>query len=310
MKVRRFLRLSSLVIVLGLAVALAGCGGGDGASTAVSGEPISFEGLSKAATASSDAQSGRFSFSMEATMPGTSEPFAFSGEGAFDAVANRAALSFDFSSFAELLGGMFAGLAGPGAQDGPDFGDPSAWKIDAVQDGDVVYMRFPAIASELPDGKSWVRVDATDAASAHGFDFGQLQDLGGNDPRQALELLRAASKEIETVGAEELRGVQTTHYRATVDLAKYEQLVPAAEREKTGEMVEGLLEQAGLAGFPVDVWVDGSGLVRRMEVSLAAQPDGTEPVEANITFELWDYGEAVDVELPPADEVADASALD
>jgi hypothetical protein len=28
-----------------------------------------------------------------------------------------------------------------------------------------------------------------------------------------------------------------------------------------------------------------------------------------MTFELWDYGEDVEIELPPADEVVDAAAL-
>jgi hypothetical protein len=305
---RRLLRLGVVLAVLGSVGALAGCGGGS-ESSVTGGEPISFEQLSQAAAASADATTGRFSFSLEMTMPGTAKPFAFAGDGAFDATANRAALSLDFSSFAELLGGMFAGLAGPSA-DAPDFGDPEAWEIEAVQDGDVMYMRFPAMDPQLPAGKSWVRMDLGEAARGQGFDFSELQELTDNDPRKMLEFLRAASDEIETVGTEELRGVSTTHYRATVNLADYDKLVPADKREELRSMFGEMVEQTGLGEMPVDVWLDDFGLVRRFDMSFAAtQPGTTESVEASMTFELYDYGKAVDVQPPPAAEVVDASAL-
>jgi hypothetical protein len=297
-----FLRLSATLAVLGVGVVLAGCGGGG--ETTVSGEPISLEQLSRAATSSAEAESGRFAFSLEMSMPGTDKPFAFAGEGAFDASANRAQLSFDFSSFAELLGGLFSGFAGQGAQ-APDFGDPSAWRIEAVQDGEVVYMRFPAMSSELPEGKSWVRMAVGETAEMQGFDFSQLEEFTKNDPRKALGFLRAASDRIETVGTEELRGAPTTHYRATVDLAEYEKLVPASEREKLGSMTGDLVEQSGLDEVPVDIWLDEDGLVRRLAMSFsAAQPGTTEKVDGSMTFELWDYGKTIDIDLPPPAQVA------
>jgi hypothetical protein len=306
--VKRFLRLSGTLAVLGLVAVLTGCGAGGG--TAVSGESLSLEQLSRAATSSAEADSGRFAFSLEMTMPGTDKPFAFAGEGAFDATSNRAQLNFDFSSFAELLGGLFSGFAGPGAQ-APDFGDPSAWRIEAVQDDEVVYMRFPAMSSELPEGKSWVRVAAGETAEMHGFDFSQLEDFTNNDPRKALGFLRAASERIETVGTEELRGATTTHYRATVDLAEYEKLVPASEREELGSMTGDLVEQSGVDEVPLDIWLDEDGLVRQLVMSFSAtQPGTTEKVDGSMTFELWDYGEAIDIELPPAAQVVDAASLE
>jgi hypothetical protein len=306
---RRLLRLGVVLALFGSVGVLVGCGGG-AESSVTSGEPISFEQLSQAATTSADATTGRFAFSLEMTMPGTAKPFAFSGDGGFDTHANRAALSLDFSSFAEVMGGMFAGLAGPTA-DTPDFGDPDAWQIEAVQDGDVMYMRFPAMASELPAGKSWVRMDLGEAATGQGFDFSELQELTGNDPRKMLEFLRAASDEIETVGTEELRGVRTTHYRATVNPADYDKLVPAGEREELRSMIGDMIEQTGVGEIPVEVWLDDFGLVRRLDMSFAAtQPGTTESVEASMTFELFDYGKEVDVEPPLAADVVDAASLD
>jgi hypothetical protein len=304
----RLPRLAALFCVLGVLAVVAGCGGGG--TAAGTDEPISFEQLSRAATTSAEAATGRFSFSMEMTMPGAPKPFAFSGEGAFDASSNRAALSLDFSSFAELLGGLVAGLAGSSA-DVPDFDDESAWQIEAVQDGEVMYMRFPAVSSQLPAGKSWVRMDLGEAGKAQGFDFSELRDFTSNDPRKMLDFLRAASEQIETVGTEELRGVGTTHYRATVNLADYDKLAPASKREELRSMLGEMIEQTGLDEIPVDVWLDELGLVRRLDMSFTAtQPGTTDSVQATMTFEVYDYGEVVDVELPPAAEVVDAAALD
>ena len=178
-------RLAALAAFVALVAALAaGCGGGGSVAT---GEPISFRELAQAATTSADATTGRFGFSMEMTFPGADDPFSFSGDGAFDTTANRASLTIDMSSFASLLGGLFAGAAGAG---GPELDDPDAWKIEAVQDGFVMYMRFPAVADQLPTGKSWVRMDLRNTGSAQGIDLDDLQQFTNSGPREILDYLR------------------------------------------------------------------------------------------------------------------------
>ena len=299
-------RLAAFGALLALVAALAaGCGGGG--SSVATAEPISFGELAQAATASADATTGRFAFSMEITFPGADEPFAFTGDGAFDATANRASLTIDMSSFASLLGGLFPGAAGAG---GPDLDDPDAWKIEALQDGFVMYMRFAAVANQLPAGKSWVRLDLRKAGSTQGIDLEQLQRFTNSGPREMLDYLRAVSGGIETVGTEDLRGVETTHYYAIVDLLRYEKLAPPAEREKLRSLVGEVVEQSGIGKIPVDVWVDELGLVRKLAMAFSAtQPGTTEQATASMSFELYDYGTEVEIELPPAAQVVEASTL-
>ena len=75
-------------------------------------------------------------------------------------------------------------------------------------------------------------------------------------------------------------------------------------------MAGDLIEQSGLAEMPFDIWIDEDGHVRKVEATVSAAPEGTsEEAEASLTFELYDYGEDVDIAPPPADEVADESAL-
>ena len=220
-------------------------------------------------------------------------------------------MTVDFSSLAGLLGGLTGGLGGLPGQGVPDFDDPEAWKIDLIVDGKVAYMRFPALASELPEGKTWVKLDSSDTGKrAHGLGLSGVDDFTNGDPRELLDVLKSVSGEVETVGTEELRGTPTTHYRATVDLADLDRFAPKGGGQELRDMLDDAFERAGFSEMPFDVWLDDEGLIRKVEARLSVEPPGeSEKVEAGLSFELFDYGVEVDVTPPPAEEVADASAL-
>lgn len=290
-------------------LALAGCGGGDGAQVAA-GEPIAFEQISQAAQESADVASGRFSFGIEADMPDVDEDFSFSGEGAFDLASKRASFSVDLSSLARVLGRFFAALGG-NTEGVPDFDDPGGWKIDTIRDDKVTYFRFPAIADQLPAGTSWVRVEDGQTANAGGFELGEFEQFTEANPQELLELLESVAGEVETLGTETLKGVETTHYRASLDAASLEGSVPAEERDDFRAFTDELVARTGVGEIPVDVWLGGDGLVRRLRLDVAATESGaSEPSRVVVTYELWDYGEDVDIDVPRAAEVVDASALD
>ena len=300
------LRLSVASVLVALALVAAGCGGG---SSSTSVQAISFQQLAQSASTSADATSGRFSFDLSMAFPGTDEPFAFSGEGAFDEASGRASFAVDMSSVAKLLGGFVAGLGGTGSAGLPDFDDPAGWKIDVIQVGAVGYVRFPALDGQLPEGKTWIRDAATDP-SASGFDFDELEQFAKTDPRDVLGTLRAVTSDVETVGSEQLHGVATTHYRATIDPAELGKLALGDDRTATESLVDQLAAQSGLGPVPVEVWLDASGLVHKLSMSFeATEPSTSQSSQVAMSFELWDYGESIDIELPPAAQVADAYTL-
>jgi hypothetical protein len=210
------------------------------------------------------------------------------------------------SAFVEMPGGLAQAFGG----DSSDLGDADKWRIETIQNGNVVFMRFPVLNEKLPSGKSWIRVDAASMAKAQGFDLGQLQQFSGSDPRDTLKLLETVSNGVQLVGSEGVRGVQTNHYRGTVDLARYAKLFPADAQEQAKSLLDSLVQQSGLATMPVDVWVDADSQVRKLEMSMsAAQPGGTQSMDAKVAFEMYDYGKDVSIDLPPADEIVDVSAL-
>jgi hypothetical protein len=96
---------------------------------------------------------------------------------------------------------------------------------------------------------------------------------------------------IDQLGTDVIDGVDVTEYVVTVDVSK----MPADE-----------LGGVAPEDLPVDevtysLWIDGDDLVRRLTSDLAGY--GT----TDLT--IFAYGEPVEIEAPPADQVTDASAL-
>src|SRR6266536_1220417 len=144
-------------------------------------------------------------------------------------------------------------------------------------------------------GKSWLRLDPAALSKASGRDLGNLTQAG-NDPTQALTLLKGASTDVREVGTEQVRGIETTHYKATIDLRKAaEQQSPEAKRQ-----VERLIAQARVRSLPADVWVDDQGQLRKMQYTLKMRPKDTGQQQGSATvstaMELFDFGTAAKVE--------------
>lgn len=301
---RRGTTLALLAALVTLAGVLVGCGGGDDAtSVEVTGQPIAAEELQRAASTSGDVESARFAFRLEAEgATGLDRPLSISGSGAFDGAGERAALSMDLSAFAPVFGAFLGGL---GVSGDLRLADPEAWKIDAVRDGEVSYVRFPAFGDQLPEGKSWIR--ARDGSSVGGrVELGQLSRTG---PKTFLELLERVSGEVEVVGAETLHGVETTHYRATLDPASIEKSRSGSGPGDLRDLTDELFTSPELKEIPLDVWLGADGLIRQLRLDVTAEQPGGDTVRASMSFELWDVGAPVEIELPPSDEVVDAESV-
>ena len=157
------------------------------------------------------------------TLPGFDKQLEFSADGGFDTPAKRSQMSIDLSSFAELIKSFGSSIGGTVTG---DLGSPEDWKLEVIQDGDVAYVHFPLLAKQLPGGKTWVKGDAKTLSSA---DAGQLKQFGsfaGTDPRDIFGCSRRSPARSSPSAREEIRGVETNHYKATIDTAKVEKLVP------------------------------------------------------------------------------------
>jgi hypothetical protein len=268
-----------LVAALLAAVALAGCGGGGGAA--------SFDPVASAAT-TAKAQTAKLLFATSVT-GGGGRTLHMNGIGSTDFDRQTASMTFNVG---DLLRG--SGLpASAGEQ----------WTI--ITQGLVMYMHAPTLAQQLPGHKEWLKVDVAALAKSRNVDLGQFRQLTQNDPTQMLAYLRATSGKVEKVGAETVRGVETTHYRAKVDLDKVAAQAPPNLRKTFRASIQSLKQSLGSSTVPVDVWVDRDDLVRRLSEHLDVKGSG----KVDFSVDFYDFGAPVSISPPPASATLDLGTV-
>jgi hypothetical protein len=117
---------------------------------------------------------------------------------------------------------------------------------------------------------------------------------GPNDPLWPLDALFGANDEAVLVAAEAVRGVATTHYRLTVDLARADAALPAGVTVPPGPY-------RALRQLPAEVWLDAAGLARRIAVD--PEPTAARGRHLWTVTELWDFGVTADIAVPGPDEI-------
>lgn len=133
----------------------------------------------------------------------------------------------------------------------------------------------------------------------------------------ALMLLRGATGPLAEIGREQVRDAGTTHYRAELDLAEPSSSAGRASAEQGEAAALRLL--VGDAPLPTELWIDDQQRIRRLQLALPGL-DPTPPRRgagggasasisptgggASSTVEYYDFGVEVDVQLPPAHQIA------
>jgi hypothetical protein len=248
---------------------LSGCGGGGA-------DPSLFA----AAVRNTEAAGGaEIVFSMRMETPGLPEPLEMSGNGVEDASKRRGHFTFE---------------------------SPMTGSMEMVSDDMTMYMRSDLFAAAL-GGKDWMKIDMKRAMSSFGLDLGASGQFGQSASEQ-LRMLRAVSGDVSEEGHEQVAGVDTTHYSATVDLRRYPDVMPEDQREAARKGVERLIELSGQSEFPMGVWIDGDQRVRRMTWQQEMR-QGSVEVKMDITAEYVRFGVPVDVDVPDDDDVFDATDL-
>ena len=172
-------------------------------------------------------------------------------------------------------------------------------KISMVADGDVAYLLVPTSPGAPP---RWQKVDNT--ALTKGATGGLPSST---NPLDSFEQLRSVDAEIEELGEEEVRGTKTTRFRTRISMQKVLEAMPAERRPPAGSPEAALF--ATMPDVPVEVWLDDEDRPRRqrMTFSIPADPTGARPaMEMSMQIEAFDFGKAVTIDLPPADQIDDS----
>lgn len=251
--------------------------------------------LQEAMAASAEATPSRIEGSITIELPdGESAEVPMSM--ALDPESGNSSMKMDFAAMA---------AAGGDTQDIPPEMAAMMGEMEVRQIDDTVYMRFPFFTAFLGADTEWVSMPAEE-----GSDLADEMTSGGtpSDPSNFLESFSEAEGTVEELGYEEIRGIDTTHYRLTVEENWQEHLSEEeiAELEEQGPIPD--------ASFPIELWVGDDGLVHRMMIDIRAQdfPDATQVEDFQrmaMTFDFFDFGQPVTIEPPPADQVTDMSEL-
>ncbi len=285
----------ALVLAAPLLVVTACAQEGDGeAAVEVKTGAAAVSALRAAPDAVAEAGAAQFEMVIAGLMRG--ESFEITATGGIDGEAEQMEMAMDMGAMLEQLAEaegetLPAGLSEP-------------WQV--VADGSTMYMRAPVFEMMGIDG--WISLTPEDlGTSSEGMGLG----AGAYDFTKTLDSLRGVTGEPDVVGEEEVRGVATTHYRATMDLAEALEQAPDDQREQVEAALEQLGDGEGLSDVevPVDIWIDADDLPRRMRMDMGSflGAAGMSGGEMTMTMELFAYGEAVDIEVPSADDVTSLS---
>jgi hypothetical protein len=187
----------------------------------------------------------------------------------------------DMSDFARKAPSQFEGI-------------PEDWIGEIVYTSDLVYIRMPALG--LPKAKPWVAFDVTASMSQGSTLF------SAPDPDELLRFVEATGEKTEVVGGESVGGVKTTHLRAEIDVDDLSR-VTSSKRRPGFEAYTQKLEGAGVQSFPLDVWVDESGRIRRLSVKWALAAQG-QTGDVSFSLELSEFGTKERVDVPPVSRIS------
>ncbi|WP_327718796.1 hypothetical protein OG381_27785 [Streptomyces sp. NBC_00490] len=168
---------------------------------------------------------------------------------------------------------------------------------------DAYYAKMGDQFAEQAGGKHWIRYDYDDLADLGGGSGAYLRDqMQNTTPNQSVKLL-LASGDVKKVGAEKVRGQETTHYSGTVDVADLAGKNSSLSASQLADLKKQL-EQAGVTTQQVDIWVDDQDLlVKKVEKGKMATGDLTQ------TAYYSDYGVKISAEEPAAGDTQDFKEL-
>jgi hypothetical protein len=174
----------------------------------------------------------------------------------------------------------------------------------------VVYMRSPALARLTRSGRPWVKLDLAGFGRSQGLSLDALAGSGSDDPAQMLTTLQGESDSVEKVGPGSVRGVPATRYHALIDLAKVARTAPAKVRAAVRQAERRLMGITGVRQFPMDVWIDAHGLVRRVAYHVSLNiPGSGQMMTISVRMDMYDFGTPVHVQAPPKSQTADLNAI-
>jgi hypothetical protein len=178
--------------------------------------------------------------------------------------------------------------------DSADFGGqglPGGARV--VLQGDTVYVKVEALNKMLGATKPWVKVPLSEMGDDRGQIDQVLSQIQQFDLVGVTEMI-TASKDVKSVGTENVGGEDTTHYAGTFPVDAAVKQLPADKQERA------LTNLTELKNVKFDIWVGADKLPRKVTMN-GSEKGAT--MDAALMFK--GYNEPVNIQAPPADQVGE-----
>ncbi|GAA5134863.1 hypothetical protein GCM10023339_72060 [Alloalcanivorax gelatiniphagus] len=283
-------RLGSAALVLTMGAGLAACSDDSGSSDSTSSasddsaESTDDAGATDEPTEETEgseapAEASLAELSVDEFYPAVMEAMKEAETFAFETISGTAGQTMTMSGQARFSDdGVEMKASGTGAQ-----------SMEMILLGQAMYMRSP----ELGTGDKWLKIDLSDPNSL----FGMIGKA--TDPEVMFKAMEAPKK-LELIGSEDVDGVETNHYRITLDPTQYLKAMefPAA----MGDMLPDELV--------TEMWVDADNLPRKFAQTLEVPAvGGGKPTTSTTEGTYSDFGTDVEIEEPPASEVTEQPGM-
>ncbi len=314
-----------LGILLVIALVVVSCGGGEASPSSTVQEATTSTTSPEADTTTTSAATSDETTSLDSVLAGAR---AASDE------------SYRFQANISMLG---AGMADQGFPDGLDmqvnatidpannasvivmdmgdvFGQVSPADLEGISQDDLDALSQPIEVITIGT-QSWTRmgffsmmfgVDPNSYIEGEGDVIG-VNELGNSftSPDEFTQMFEEADAEVEDLGIEEVRGVETRHLRAVVDGAKVAETMDPTERREFERNFPSDIE------FPIEIWVGEADdrlyrYLLQLDATLLAStedPDLADIDSMTMLVEIWDYGAVGSIEPPPADLIVTEEQL-
>jgi hypothetical protein len=206
------------------------------------------------------------------------------------------------SSFVIDMSSMMGDLAGETEDPFAGLAAGMLGEMEVRQIGDVVYLKYPFFTAMFGAETEWVSMPADE-----GEDFTADFETMPTDPADLIDSFDAAGASVETVGTENVNGVDATHYRLSLDISEMN-LTPEEEAElaESGIWAEGVI--------PMELWVSDAGFMVRMIMEIDGSGMDLPPEESfefmSLRYDLFDINGDITVEAPPASDVTSLDDLE
>jgi hypothetical protein len=189
--------------------------------------------------------------------------------------------------------------------------DGERLQISAVILGTDYYLKLPpSLAGNIPGGKPWVSLNLSEIGKTVGMQgLSSLANSPGDSPAQLLKMMRSASTDgVQNLGQQTIDGISTTASRATIDLSKAADTLPASEQASASSAIAAIERITGLRYLPIEAWIDSSDRVRQIVLSETGHVEG-QPFSEQVQLDFVKYGLEPMPATPPAGEVTNIMSL-